>query len=510
MSVRSAKQEDPGPISDPATNAANEPELIDLVKRGLRWSFTGMLAVRIGTFSAGLVMARVLSPHDYGIYTVGAVALLLTASINDIGIEPTLVRWPGKLKEVAPTAATIVMTSSVLLFGAFWFFAPEFSRMLNAPGATNIVRFMSVGIIISGAFTVPSAINAREFRQHVRMIGEVGGTIVTIGLTLTLGLAGFGPLSLAVGHIAGNLTVGLVLFIGSPSHFRPGWNTSAAKRLIVLGLPLAGVVLIGNAIQNVDYLVVGGVLTTTALGYYMLAWNLSSWPINLFSAAVNRVSVPAFARLQHDREASSAAFHQSIQAVVCVTLPFCVLLAALADPVVHFLYGEKWLPAAVALRYLAGVAAVRAATLLATDLLVAGGWGRVTFALQGWWLAILTPALLIGAHLNGIEGVGQAHLAVALFVATPAFVFALHRRGVHARDLGLAMARPVAGALTCGVVAYAATRLPVLDVVQVAIGGLAGTAVYLVIVRPLWAPLLAARRARTEVPTIRWTADSGG
>ena len=205
---------------------------------------------------------------------------------------------------------------------------------------------MSVGIIISGAFTVPSAVNAREFRQHIRMIGEVSGTFVTIGLTLVLGLAGAGPVSLAVGHIAGNLTVGLVLFIGSPSHFRPGWNRAAAKQLVVLGLPLAGVVLIGNAIENVDYLVVGSVLGTTALGFYMLAWNLSSWPINLFSAAVNRVSVPAFARLQHDREASTTAFHQSIQAVVCVTLPFCVLLAALAEPIVGFLYGDKWLPAA--------------------------------------------------------------------------------------------------------------------------------------------------------------------
>ena len=281
-------------MSDAAASPAEEPELMDLVKRGLQWSFAGTAAVRIGTFVAGLIMARVLSPHDYGIYTVGAVALLLTASINDIGIEPTLIRWPGNLKEVAPTAITIVMSSSFVLFGLFWFLAPDFARMLNAPGATGIVRFMSVGIIISGAFTVPSAVNAREFRQHIRMIGEVSGTFVTIGLTLVLGLAGAGPVSLAVGHIAGNLTVGLVLFIGSPSHFRPGWNRAAAKQLVVLGLPLAGVVLIGNAIENVDYLVVGSVLGTTALGFYMLAWNLSSWPINLFSAAVNRVSVPAF------------------------------------------------------------------------------------------------------------------------------------------------------------------------------------------------------------------------
>ena len=127
-------------MSDAAASPAEEPELMDLVKRGLQWSFAGTAAVRIGTFVAGLIMARVLSPHDYGIYTVGAVALLLTASINDIGIEPTLIRWPGNLKEVAPTAITIVMSSSFVLFGLFWFLAPDFARMLNAPGATGIVQ----------------------------------------------------------------------------------------------------------------------------------------------------------------------------------------------------------------------------------------------------------------------------------------------------------------------------------------------------------------------------------
>jgi O-antigen/teichoic acid export membrane protein len=483
-------------MSDEQQHPVDEPELIDLVKRGLRWSFAGMSAVRLGTFLSGLVMARILSPVDFGIYTVGAVALLLTASINDIGIEPTLVRWPGSFDEVAPTATTVVMASSVLIFATFWFAASPFAEFLNAPSGTDIVRLMSVGLIISGAFTVPSALNAREFRQHVRMIGEIGGTAVTIGTTIALAVAGLGPYSLAWGHILGNLTVGLVLFVGSPKRYRPGFDLKLARRLVLDGLPLAGALLLGIAILNVDYLVVGSVLGATALGFYLLAWNLSSWPINLFSAAINRVSVPAFARLQHDRDASSHAFTHSIRLVVAITLPFCVLLSALAEPAVRVLYGDNWNNAATPLRFLAGVAAVRAATLLATDLLVAGGSGRVTFGLQALWLAILTPALIVGAHLQGIGGVGAGHLLVALLDATPAFLVALHHRSVSSRQLAHATSRPILGAAVTGLVAATVTTLPVGDVAQLATGGLLGLGAYLVVVRPIWSPLVETRRAR--------------
>ena len=144
-----------------------EAELTFLVRRGLQWSFAGTLAVRLGTFVSGLVMARLLSPADFGIYAVGAVALLVTASINDIGIEPTLVRWTGNLEEVAPTAMTVVMISSLAMFGVFWLIAPAFADVLGAPDGAGVVRLMSVGLIISGAFTVNSAVNTRLFRQHV-------------------------------------------------------------------------------------------------------------------------------------------------------------------------------------------------------------------------------------------------------------------------------------------------------------------------------------------------------
>ncbi len=120
------------PEADLGEPSIADGELGHLVTRGLRWSFAGSAVLRLGTLVSGLVLARLLSPREFGIYAVGAVALMVTASVNDIGIEPTLVRWPGNFDAIASTAKSVVGAASVVMFGLFWIAAPAFARLLNA------------------------------------------------------------------------------------------------------------------------------------------------------------------------------------------------------------------------------------------------------------------------------------------------------------------------------------------------------------------------------------------
>jgi PST family polysaccharide transporter len=476
----------------PATAVLSATELGPLVKRGLKWGFAGAFVVRLGTFLSGLIMARLLSPRDFGVYAVAAVALFVTASVNDIGIEPTLVRWPYDLDEVAPTAITVVMACSIALFVGFWFTAPAFARAFNAPDAVGVVRLMSVGLIISGAFTVNSAMCNRSFRVHVRTSGEMAAMVVSIAIVIALAKAGFGAYSLAWGNIAGNLVVGSVLFIWAPMRYRPGFNWTAARALLRSGLPLAGAGLLVVASLETDTLVVGHVLGATALGFYVLAWNVSNWPVTLFSGAVNKVSVSGFAKLQNDQSELNRTFARSVGMVVAVTLPCCALLATLSLPAVRVLYGHKWSHSSVALTFLAVMAAVRVVTLISTDVLVAAGRGRTALALQALWLAALVPTLTVGAHLDGIAGVGMGHLIVAGGIVLPAFAWALHRHGFSLRLIVRAVAWPIAGAACAAAVALAFAHLSLPDIARLALGVTLGLTVYLVVIRSLWVPALRA------------------
>lgn len=471
-------------LAEPAPDVGGA-ELGQAVGRGLRWSLFSSALARAGTLLSGVILARLLVPADYGLYTVAFVTLVLLANVNDVGLESTLVRWPGDIAAVARTATTLILSVSVALYGAAFLAAPFLARGLNSPDATGIIRLLALCVVINGVFAVPSALLTRTFAQDKRAVADVAGFVVSTGVTIGLAVAGAGAWSLAWGRLAGNLVNGVLHFALAPARFRPGFDPAIARRLVASGLPLAGTLLCATAVYNVDYLVIGRILGPAALGLYVMAFNLSSWPVSMFTEAVARVSVAGFARLQADLPALRAAFRRSLTLVMIAAIPACVLMAALAEPLIGFVYGDRWLPAAQALRFLVVLGLVRVAFHLAYDLLVAVGRGRAAFGLHLLWLATLVPALILGTHLDGIRGAGLGHMAVSGAVVLPALLLLLSRLGIKAGAIAKGLARPLVGGAVAGAVAAGAAQLVGNDFVQLVVAGILGLAAYLAVVAPL-------------------------
>lgn len=473
------------PLSEAPGGDAAGTDLARAVGRGLRWSLGSSALARAGTLLTGVVLARLLAPADYGLYTVAFVTLVLLANVNDIGLEATLVRWPGDVARVARTATTLIFSASVALYGVAFVGAPYLARALNAPGATGVVRLLAFCVVINGAFAVPSALLTRAFAQHKRAAADVAGFVVSTVVTIGLAVAGAGAWSLAWGRLAGNLVNGLLHFALAPARFRPGWDGAVARRLVASGLPLAGALLCATAVYNVDYLVIGRVLGPVALGLYVMAFNLSSWPVSMFTEAVGRVSVAGFARLQDDVPALRRAFTRSLTLVIAAAVPVGVLMAVLAEPLLGFVYGARWVPAAEALRFLVVLGLVRVGFHLAYDLLVAVGRGRAALGLHLLWLAALVPVLVVATRSGGIRGAGAGHMAVAALVVLPALLVLLGRLGIGAGDIGRSLARPLAGGAVAAAVAFVAGGLVTNDFAQLAVAGTLGLAAYLAVVAPL-------------------------
>jgi O-antigen/teichoic acid export membrane protein len=197
--------------------------------------------------------------------------------------------------------------------------------------------------------------------------------------------------------------------------------------------------------MNLDYILVGHLLGAVDLGLYLLAFNLSSWPANIVSVAVRRVSLAGFSRLAERPAALGESFARAVAIVLAVALPMSAVLASFAHPLIDVVYGSKWLPAAKVLGLLCVLGAVRVATELAYDFLVALGRTRPNLWLQLLWAGCLVPALYFGAERWGIVGVAGGHACVALIVMVPAFIMVLRRSGVSASLLGTRCARPIAG-----------------------------------------------------------------
>ncbi|WP_158881480.1 lipopolysaccharide biosynthesis protein [Amycolatopsis anabasis] len=463
------------------------------IRRALSMSALNTVVGRLGTFLTGIVLARLLTPADFGVYAVAFVALIALLSLNELGVSLAVVRWPGDPERILPTVTTISFVASALLYVACFFAAPSFTHALGAESATGVVRVLCLSMVVGGLTAPVAQLVNREFRQGVRLVVDLANLVVTTAVTVSLAATGHGAWSLAIGQLLGNVAMAVALFALTRRWPRPGFDPRQARELLAFGLPLAGSSLLVVAMLNIDYVVTGRLLGPVALGFYLQAFNLASWPVNVFSVVVRRVSLAAFARVQENPDERESVLARMATLLAVPTLPVCALLGLLALPVVTTLYGTKWSESAAVLQFLVILGLVRVAAELGYDFLVALGKPRATLWLQGGWLVALAVALPVGASLGGIQGVGLAHAAVAVLLVLPAFVLAVRGTGVRVAGLWRAVCRPVLGCLVLTAVVLTVRLLTPAGFVQLLIAGSLGALAYLAVVWPLRHELKAAR-----------------
>ena len=453
-----------------------ESQLVSKAPRALALSFLNGIATRVGTLGIGIALARVIGPADFGIYAVALLALTAALSFNELGVSLAIVRWPDDPRAIAPTVATISLGASACIAAAGYLVAPSFASAMGEPAATNIVRVMALSVLVSGAVATPAALMQRQFMQEKRMLVDQVNTWGGAITSLVLAIGGMGAMSLAVGRIAGSAAA-MILFVRfSPQPFRLGFDRAVVARLLRFGVPLAGASIVVFAIGFSDQLVAGHVLGSTALGFYVLAYNLSSWPVQMFSLPLRNVAPPTFARLQHEPAAMRRTLRSIVGLLAAITFPICLVLAGAAEPLIRFVYGAAWTPAASALVWLGILAAFRILFELAYDYLVVVGVSRSILALQLVTLAALVPALIVGAHAFGIAGAAAAQVVVAGVVALPLYLLLFRRAGVPVRTVLGRLWLPVLIAAGAGLSAMGLARALPSDIAAIVLAGLVGLA----------------------------------
>ncbi|MEY9907929.1 O-antigen/teichoic acid export membrane protein [Catenulispora sp. MAP12-49] len=451
------------PGSEPGSEATSLPaeeSLGDRVRSAAKWSMINTLLIRIGTFATGVILARgALTPRDWGLYAVGGVAQAVLLSFNELGVSLAVVRWDRDPRSFAPTVVTLATASSTVLYVGLWFLAHDIAVMLGSPDATGVLRILCFAVVVDGVACVPNAVLMREFRQRARLTIDLLTFAVSSGLTLLLAFRGWGASSFAWGGVAGVMVALIGCGIAAPGYLRPGWDRTVARELVRYGAPLAGASLFVLATMNTDSAVVGATLGPVALGLYRVAFTMSSWPVRAISETARRVSFAGFSRAAVSEQTLTDGFTGGLSPLLIASVPACALLAALPGPIIRSVYGDQWTGAAGALRYLAILGLLRIIFELCYDFMVAAGRSRALLTVQALWLAALIPALYIGAHRNGISGVGAGHIVVAAGLIAPAYLLTLRAVGIHPLRIAAVTWRPILGGAAVVAVAIAVNHV---------------------------------------------------
>lgn len=478
--------------SDPVTEVDERPNSESTTSsigraagRGLRWSLIGAASTRLGGLALGMVLARLLTPEDFGLFAIALSAMYFVMHVNDVGLISATVHWRGRLEQMAPTATTLALAFSVAIYGVFWVLAPAFASLAGSREAAPVVRLLTTMILIDGVTAVRAGSLLRTFQQNRITIANLLGLFANAAVAISLALHGVGAMSFASGQVAGAVITGGFVLWFARMPWRFGFDRAIARRLLHFGLPLAIALGVESVLLNVDYVLVGRIMGTTALGFYLLAFNVSSWAPGVIGTAIRWVSIPSFSRLSEQDGALAPAVRQSITLLVTCVLPIGFLTAMLATPLIDFLYGSTWAPSAPVLRFLIILGVVRILTQLVIDILTGVGATRAALWVNLGWAIPLVPALVIGTRVDGIRGAAIAHAAVATIIALPLALVALRRVGVPLRPIAVTLIRPLfaaaVGASSCAIVAHATTGS---DVLQLVTAGTVGLLTYTVIVLP--------------------------
>ena len=490
-------------VAEPETSGADGTHKLDKrVRSGALWSAASTLLLKLAAIAITAVVVRIVTPHDFGVFAVALTIFAVVSSFSELGVLSVMTRGDLDADEIGPTVTTVAWVSSAVIASSMYLAAPWLAPALGSAEATDAIRVLSPTVLVIGLLSPAGAMLAREFRQDQIFYANVVSFVPANLLLILLAQRGDGAMAFAWSRLVGVAIAGLYTLWVVDKRYWAGWNRSAARLVLGIGLPLAGANLIGYALLNADYVLVGRRLGAANLGVYLLAFNVANWATSLLATMINSVAVPAFSRLLHDPPRMTRALVRANKLLAVIAWPICGITWVSAQALVLTLYGGQWSASATVLALLAPYGALFVHSLLFANVINGGpGQARILLLIQLLWIAVLVPAMLFGLDRWGVRGVAAAHIVVVIAVVFPAYLFALRKLyGVRAVALARPLLPVLAGALvaTAAYVAVAAS----MPTVQLELFGGAAAAliVYVFAMGPEIGEIVAARGGEARGP----------
>ncbi len=313
--------------------------------KGVGWSFIDNILSSGITFLVGLVLARLLSPTEFGIIGMTTIFIALSNSIVDSGFSNALIRKTDASSKDYNTVFYFNLLISLLLYLILYFSSPAIAVFFKEPKLLLVLRVLGSILIISALAIVQRTLLTKRIdfksQAQISLIASVSSGIIGIGMALM----GFGVWSLVGQLITKQILYTCLLWFYSS--WRPAWEYSkeSFNELFGYGSKLLLSGLISTIYKNIYYLVIGRFYSASQLGQYTRAEQFNSIFASNLTSVVQRVSYPALSSIQNDPCRLKVAYRKVIKNTMMVSCACLLGLAAVAKPLIIILIGEKWLEA---------------------------------------------------------------------------------------------------------------------------------------------------------------------
>ena len=416
------------------------------VRSGLLWSVVQSWGVKLAALLLFMVLARVLGPHQMGVFATAMAVLAFIALFVDQGLSEAIVQRAQITVQQLNTAFLINLVMALLLFALLWLIAPLIAAYLKIAELSGILRVSSFGVLVSAASFSQQAINRRNFNYRWLAVCTLVATLIAGVTAVFFALNGLGIWSLVIQALITAVVTTLMLWSRPQWRFSFDFDFAGTRPLLGYGLNR----LASNVLEfvNTRYIEIflAAALGPVALGIYSVGVRVYQALMQALSSAVLEVALNGFSRLAHDRTALVRAYYKAITLTAAIAVPVFCLLAAVAPEATIVLFGSKWAGSAAVMQPMALLGAVQ--VLQFYNVTILNAIGKPSIGLKLMILkAVVTLATLWVVREQSLAVIVYAFVASQLVTTLPGFYLLRRYVGVSLRSVANHVAPFLLGAL---------------------------------------------------------------
>ncbi len=309
---------------------------------GIFWALLERIAFRSIQFLPSILMARLLSPKEFGVVGMIMIFLLLAQTFLDGGFGTAIIQKKNSTHVDECSIFYFNILVGMILTLGIYVTAPLIARFYAEPLLTPLTRWLSLDILLKSFSLIQTTLLTRSLDFKTQIKANVLANLFGGVAGVTAAYAGLGIWSIVIQTLVASALRTTSLWFLNP--WRPSWSFSleSLRNLFIFGSNMLFSSLLGTFFDNLYPVFIGKVFSASALGYYTRANSLKMMVIDTTSSTLSRVLFPAMASIQDDTERLRQLYRKSILLITFVHFPLMLGLVATAQPLINLLFSEKW------------------------------------------------------------------------------------------------------------------------------------------------------------------------
>jgi lipopolysaccharide exporter len=404
------------PTHDVEEVEVHDPEpLTGRAVRSFAWSALSFGGSKLVVFVSTVVLARILTPDDFGTVAAATAVIVFFDVVLDLGIGAAVIyEQQGGVTNRVQTAFTLNVIITVALTAIGMLATPAIAAFFGLSSHQNVFRALFVYLFIRGMGQLQDSMLQRDLRFARRATVEIARAIARAAISIVLAAAGYGVWALIAGLLAGELTGTLLSWVMVKFWPRFTLDRQVVRALMGFGLAYIALKLVDAIAIDSDYLVVGHRLGATELGFYSMGYRLPELALMSLYWIFGAVAFPIYSQARaRGRDVSLKAMLRALRLITLFSFPAGVLLALSSRDIIYVVFSAKWAPAITPMVLISLMTAIVSIGFSSGDLFPAMGKPGTLLILN----APLTALLVIGYIIfvpYGIVAIAAAHVVMSL------------------------------------------------------------------------------------------------